>query len=212
MGLWRPATKIRFWTPAVRNRPYVQPPGLLKLVSALSILSIVGTMIFAVLVTLGDGVSSSGIDPRRAAYVAVLHFLLPFSIAVSISTNSRLSRPLIVAYSLILALATAAGEGFLGALGDDRETASVVTIAAFAVFAAVVAWLYLGARTRAYYALLSGDTVPGGTGDEAVRLVTEPWPGEKGRKILEWVADHLETLVIVGLIVAVVLALISMDP
>lgn len=209
MGLWRPATKIRFWTPKVRNRSYVQPPALLKLISALCVFSIVGTIIYYLVVALGDVVSGSSIEPTSALYVSILHFLLPLLIAVAISTNSGTSRILIVAYFLILGSATALGKGFLGSLAIDETLRATLAIG---LLVSVSAYLYLGSKARAYYALLSGDEVPTGVGDEAVELVENPWPGERGRAVIEWLVDHLETIVILGLIVAVILGWRSMTP
>ena len=48
MSHMRPGMKIRFWTPRVKNRPDVDPPGLLKLVAALAILSVVAVLVYAV--------------------------------------------------------------------------------------------------------------------------------------------------------------------
>lgn len=207
MGIWRPATRIRFWTPKFRNRPYVQPPAILKLVSVLSVLSIIGTMIYYLMIALGDVVASTSIEPGSAIYISVLHFLLPFTIALSISTNSPLSRPLIVLYFLVLCGATILGKGYLGNVDIDSRLKTGFSVA---LFLAVSAWLFLGQKARAYYALLDGDAVPMGAGDEAVELIENPWPGKRARAIIEWLADHLETLVLLGLIAAVVLGWRSM--
>ena len=209
MGLWRPATKIRFWTPKFRNRPYVQPPGFLKLISVLSIFSIVGTVIFHLVVTLGDVAASTSIDPSSALYISVLHFLLPFAIALSISTNSPISRLLILLYFLVLSGATVLGKGYLGSIvmNDTQRTTSAI-----GMLLGVCAYLFLSPKMRAYYALLRGDAVPMGTGDEAVELVENPWPGKRGKAVLEWLVDHLEIIVVLGLIVSVILAWHSMNP
>lgn len=207
MGLWRPATRIRFWTPKYRNRPYVQPPALLKIISVLSVVSIIGTVVYYLMIVLGDVVASTSIEPASAIYVSVLHFLLPFTIALSISTNSPLSRPLIVLYFLVLCGATMLGKGFAGGVDIDGGLKATISVA---VFLAVSAWLFLGPKVRAYYALLAGDDVPMGTGDQAVELIEDPWPGKKARATIEWLADHLETLVLLGLIAAVVLGWRSM--
>ena len=207
MGLWRPATRIRFWTPKFRHRSYVQAPGFLKLISAFAVFSIVGTILYYIAAALGDVASSTSIEPREALYVAGLHFLLPFVIALAITTNSGLSRPLIVVYFLVLSVATAVGEGTLGALpigGALRVAVSVL------VFVAISVYLYRGSKMRAYYALLRGNEVPKGTGTDAVELVENPWPGRRGRALLGWLSDHLETIVIVGLIITVILAWRSM--
>ncbi|MEM7503058.1 MAG: hypothetical protein AAF417_13475 [Pseudomonadota bacterium] len=208
MGLWRPATKIRFWTPKFRHRSYVQAPGFLKLVSAFAVFSIVGTILYYIAAAIGDVASSTSIAPREALYVAGLHFLLPFVIALAITTNSVLSRPLIVTYFFVLSVATALGQGTLGALPIDGPLRVALSVL---VFAGVSTYLYLGPKMRAYYALLRGNEVPRGTGADAVELVQNPWPGRRGRAVLGWLSDHLETIVIVGLIVTVILAWRSMN-
>ncbi len=120
-----------------------------------------------------------------------------------------MSRPLIVSYFLVLSGATALGEGALGALPIDETLRVALSVL---VFVSVSIYLYATSTMRAYYALLRGDTVPNGTGEDAVELVENPWPGRRGRALLGWVADHLETIVIVGLIVTVIFALRSMTP
>ena len=166
-------------------------------------------MIFYLVVTLGDAVASTSIDPSSALYVSVLHFLLPFVIAFSISTNSPFSRLPILLYFLVLSGATVFGKGYLGSMAIDEALRIALAIG---LFLAVCVYLCFSSKMRAYYALLRGDTIPMGTGDQAIELVQNPWPGKRGKAVLDWIVDHLEIIVILGLIASVILAWRSMKP
>lgn len=208
MGLRRPGTIIRFWTPKVRNQAHVSPPALLKIISILCIFSIMGTIVYSLYLSLDGLVFNAEMDPSDALSIAVLHFLVPFAVAVSISTNSPLSRPLITLYFLIASLAALMGRGYFAAISINPPLHASLTLALGIV---VVGHLHASRKMRAYYALLRGDEVPAGTGDAAIDLIENPWPGERTRALLNWVAEHLETVVIIGLIVAVVLGWRSMN-
>ena len=69
----RPDTKVRLWSPKFTNRPDVEPPALLKLVGAISVFSAAASLVYAVFATL----NFAGPVGAEAAYVAVLHFVLP---------------------------------------------------------------------------------------------------------------------------------------
>lgn len=202
MGLLRPGTKVRFWTPGYKNRPDVSPPGLLRLVSACSVLSVVGVLLYAIAMTL-TSLSFIQVDPIEAAYVATLHFVLPLCIFYAVSTNSVLSRPLIGVYFATLYVATVAGIGFLGHLPIDETT----TIACATLGLVCIAWWLLrSARMRLYYALIGDRPVPqdlAGRVDE-LKYRYALSPAAKAR--IDWVIDHMENLVILGFIVAVLIA------
>lgn len=198
----RPGTKIKFWNPGFRNRPDVQPPGLLLLVSVLALLSSVGLLVFAVADSLSTA-GSSAFDAEEALYIAVLHFVLPLTIAYTISTNSPLSKPLILAYILVLFAATMMGIGYLGELEFQGELKAVV---ATAIFLVVLLWLVGSPKMRLYYVLLSGKPVPEDLQHRVHELSGKSWLGPKARQTLDWVADNLETIVLLGFIVVVLYA------
>ena len=206
MGLWRPATKIRFWTPKTKQSPGVRPPGLLSLFSVLCILSVIGTLVYSVFRTIGTGYDP---EPPEALIVAVTHFLLPIAIAYSVFTNSHLSRPLILIYSVALALSLFFGFGYIVPVLNVGLLSGIVVFGALVL---IVVWLFASPKMRIYYALLRGRPLPQRLAKRAIEHVENPWPGRKATEVLEWITDHLETIVLVGLIATVVLAWIGMKP
>lgn len=201
----RPGTRIRFWSPKFKSKPSVEPPGLLRLLSGLSIVSVVGVLIYAVALSL-DGIWSTTGGSESAAYIAVLHFMLPLCVAYTVSTNSWLSRPLIAVYSIVLCGATLFGKGFLGGLLIDS---TVKAITATSVLALVMAWLFGSPRMRIYYALLSGKPIPPALESRAYELAAKSSLDPRTQRAADWVADHLETVVMLGFIVVVLYAWVS---
>ena len=198
----RPGTKIPFWSPGFKNRPSVQPPGLLRLVSALSVCSVVGFLLFSVATVVGD----SSFDPKAGLYVAIVHFILPVSVTYTIATNSPLSRYLILAYSLITYVATLAGWGYFGRVQLGRF---VLPLLATTSLLLVLWWLFRSARMRYYYALVSGRPVPDDLRPRAAELAGHRWINPRAKAIIEWTADNLEIVVMVGFIVVVLYAFIT---
>ncbi len=196
----RPGVKFKMWAPRFKNRPEVEPPGLLKAVSALSMFSIVGTLFYAVLQSL-SGLAELGIE---AAYVAMLHFILPLGVVYTVTANSPLSRIVIVTYTLILSSATFAGKGWLASLPVFDSYGELI-IGAF--LTVVLTWLFASPKMRFYYALLSGKPVPQDLAARADELHGGIWLSANARERLSWFLDHLEILVLVGFIVLVLYAL-----
>lgn len=199
----RPGSKIRFWSPRFTNKPSVEPPGLLRLVSALAITSIVGTLLYAVMVTVSGVGSGPGIESKDAMYVAILHFALPLCVAYTVSSNHPSSRLLIALYVVILCGATVIGEGFLGNLGTDETLRSAASVASLLV---VLWWLYGTPKMRYYYALVSDRPVPEDLRSRASELAGRNWIKPKTRAAIDWVADRAETVLILGFIVALIYA------
>ena len=204
MGLFRPGTKVRFWTPGFKNQPSVEPPASLRLVSALSICSVVGVLIYAVVVALRVDVSS--VSAELAAYVAVLHFLLPTGIAYAIATNSPMSRPLILVYLLLLGGATAAGLGYLGSFPVPASIRIPISGAAFVL---VTLWLYRSPGMRVFYAVLADKPVPPALATRSEDIIESNKIDPRLRATIDWVSDHLETVVLLGFIVVVIYAFVS---
>jgi hypothetical protein len=65
----------------------LQPPGLLRLVSALSIVAVAGVTVYAVFRTLGS-IGIGDVDKASAPYVSILDFLLPLGIAYTVFANN----------------------------------------------------------------------------------------------------------------------------
>lgn len=199
----RPGVKIPFWSHRYKHKPDVDAPALLRLVAALSMVSIVGTLIYAVF----DALSVSG-SPLRAKsamlYIALLHFVLPFVVLYTISTNSWLSRPFIALYNLILYGATVSGHGFLGSIGVSGTLRFAI---ASTFLLAVFLWLYVSPTMRVYYAVISGRPIPEGLENRRSRLSAGSSLSPKWRGRVEWLLEHMETLVMVGFIIACILAL-----
>lgn len=201
----RPGVRLRFWTPGYKNQPDVRPPVLLRLVSVLSLFSFIGVLVYAVFLGV-TGMPFSSIATEQAAYIATLHGVVPLIVFYTVSTNSPLSRPLILLYTLILCSATLAGKGFLGSL---PIAALEKTITVFGVFLSVLYWLYGSARMRIYYALISNKPVPDDLVALAEKFAAKTWLDDTGRRRIEWLLDNLETLVLVLFIVVAVGAFIA---
>lgn len=200
MGYMRPGTKVRFWTPRVKNKPSVDPPGMLKIVAALSILSVVGVLVYAAALTI-TSTSSVGLKTEVALYIALLHFLLPLGIAYTISTNSPLSRTLITAYSAILYCATLLGKGYLGRLQTDTNVKLVVATGLLVV---IVVWLFRSPKMRVYYALISGSALPGDLPRPIEELVgpgpVERWIARVSNAVLPFAEFAIVLLIIAAVI------------
>ena len=206
MTLMRSGIKFRLWSPRFKNKPDVGPPGLLRLVAALSIFSIIGVLVYAIAISI-TGIRS-GPDPQSAAYVAVLHFLIPLGIAYTVGGNYPLSRLLIAVYVVTLSIATLAGIGFLGELQIDSSRKTIGTVA---VLASTILWLFQSPKMRLYYALISGKPVPTDLVDRVDELTENTWLSPRATAAIDWFADNLETVVLLGFIAVTIFALISLS-
>ena len=190
----RPGTKVPLRSRSYKNRPTVEPPGLLRIVAALAIFSVVGVMIYSVFLALAGGAPSE-LYRETAIYVAILHFLLPIGIAYTVTTNNRISRFLIAAYALILYTATLYGKGVLGGLEVD---ATVRAVASSICLALIGYWLFLSPKMRFYYSLISHKPIPPDLEDRADRLEGSNWLSSRTKQGIEWFVDHMETVVLLG--------------
>lgn len=201
----RPGTKLPFWSPRFKHKPAVEPPGLLRLVSGLCIFSIVGVLGYAVAAGLGIlGFSApSRID---ALYIAVLHFLLPLSIAYTVSTNSPASRFLISVYVIVLFVATVTGRGYLATLGNNATLRIIIAAGALVL---LLTWFFRSPRMRIYYILLQDQPIPADLEDRAYELAATSSLSPRTKRLMEWLTGHLEIVVMLGFIVLVIYAWVS---
>lgn len=205
MGTKRPGVKIPFGSPDFKNKPDVEPPGFLRIIAAFSVFSIIGTTVYSVFVTT-TGLGQSDLDSEKAIYVAVLHFLLPISVVIAISTNSHLSRFLISAYFLVLGCATFMGRGYLGTVPLDdglRATLSIVVVGL------ILVWLFGSSKSRYYYSLIAGKDLPKDLVGRDSELAGKHWLSAGTKSLVNWTADHLETFVLLGFVVVVIYAFMS---
>ena len=138
--------------------------------------------------------------------IALLHFALPLSVSYAVFANSRLSRPLIGLYSAILYSATMLGNGVLGNLpAPEVIRESVATF----VLIVIMGWLYRSPKMRLYYCLLSGTPVPADLESRAPKLLATSKFELCLHRTLNWVADHLETVVLLGFIIVVLIAFLG---
>jgi len=190
----RPGFKIKLWTGGFTNRPSVDAPWVLKLLTAFAIFSMVGALVYAVAVTIGASDVAS-VSNESAIYIAILHFFLPIAVIYTVTTNSPASRLLILGYFTTLCVSTIAGKGFLGGLNVDPELRRVT---ATATWLAVVLWLFLSPKMRFYYALISGQAVPRDLLSRAASFMDDSKLNPRWRAAIDWLADHLETVVLLG--------------
>ena len=205
MTLMRGGIKIKMWKFGAKNKSHVDPPGLLRLVAALSIFSTVGVLVYSVFQAT-TGIAFSGMATEKAVYIAMLHFILPFCVFYAVSTNSVLSRFLIAAYSLVLYGATISGKGFLGELSAGSETSMVIASAAIFL---VLVWLFRSPKMRLYYVLIAGKPVPENLKYRAPELVGGNSLSAKNRARIEWIIDNVETAIIFGFIIIVIIAFVT---
>ena len=205
MILLRPGVKIKMWTGGYTNHPSIDAPWLLKLVSVLAIFSIVGALLFGVAISL-TGSTPGNISSEDAIYISVLHFLMPIAVLYTVTTNSPASRVLILGYFLTLCMSTIAGKGFLGSLNIDttwRAAGSALLLFSIAM------WLFLSPKMRFYYAVISGKPVPDDLKARAAKFVDASKLNPKLRAALDWMADHLETVVLLGFTILAIFAYVS---
>ena len=204
MTLMRSGVKVRLWSPRFKNQPHIHPPGLLRVVSVLSIFSIIGVLCYSV--AIATTAPGSGPEPVDAAYIAVLHFALPLAIAYTISGNYRSSRILIAIYVATQYVATILGVGFLGQLGAAM---SIRFIVATVIVFLLGNWLFFSPKMRFYYAKISGQPVPLDLAGREEELAGHAWLSPQKSATLEWFADNLETAVLLGFVAVVIYAFIS---
>ncbi len=200
-----PGTKIKLWTGGHTNRPGVDPPWLLKIVAVFAFLSVIGALIYVVLETI-RGPGSTGLSAEMAIYVVSLHFIVPITVFYSVTTISCASRFLILTYVITLCVSTIANKGFLGGLEIDTSIRNIVAPAALV---SVVGWLFLSPKMRVYYALIAGRDVPEDLESRTATIVEASKLNPRVRAALDWFANHLETTVLLGLMILALYAFIS---
>ncbi|MGB5164563.1 MAG: hypothetical protein WBN09_12730 [Woeseiaceae bacterium] len=198
----RPGTKVSLWSPKFTNHPDVEPPFLLKFTGAVAVFSVVAFLAYAVKATLGYDNST----PAEAAYVAILHFVLPVCILYTIHANSPISRIAIAAYAVTMGIATTLGKGLLGSLPIEEAPRVAASVTGLLI---VLTWLFASPKMRYYYAVISNRPIPDDLRGRADELQGGVTLGRRARAALEWFVDSMETVVLVGFIVAVIVALLS---
>ncbi|MEM7432858.1 MAG: hypothetical protein AAF351_13115 [Pseudomonadota bacterium] len=201
-------TRIPKGVPEYKNQPLATAPGLLRVVSGLSIFSIVGVLIYAIAVALtGHGSYETFEEPAVLLYIVTLHFILPLGVAYTITMNSAASRSLITVYVITLGAATVTGKGVLGALAMETP---LIALAAVVVPFLVLMWLFRAPSMRIYYAIIRNRPVPADLIDRAEELANKSWINPRAKAAIDWAADHLETVVLLGFTALAVYALVAM--
>lgn len=198
------SAKIPSGTPEHKQHPHIETPGLLRLVAGLSILSVTGVMVYAVFLGLsGFGASGHILSASEGIYVAILHLVLPIGVTYTVMMNFAASRILITVYTVTLGIATISGNGALAAIAEN-DTATAIS--AMAVMSAIIYWLYRSPTMRFYYALISGRPIPTDLRHRAEELAARRWINPRVKATIDWVADRLETVVLLGFAVVAVIA------
>lgn len=192
------------WTGGYTHKSSVDAPWLLKFAAVLAILSIVGALLFGVAVAIGA--MDIGMSANTAIYIAVLHFLMPIGVVYTVTTNSLLSRFIILVYVVTLYVATMRGMGVLGTLDIDPTLRGAV---ATGILFVVVLWLFGSPKMRLYYALISNSEIPSELESQAAAYMDGSKLNPRVRRALDWIADHVETIVLLGFIILAVYAAVS---
>ncbi len=166
-------------------------------------LSVIGTLLFTVSLGVGLGAEPSLED---GIYIAILHFVLPLGVTYTVTTNSSYSRLLILAYFLALYVSIIQGKGYLGNLDWDAE---LMAAGSTAIFATIVLWLFVSPKMRFYYALISGQPMSAELEAKAATFMDASKLSPRLRVVVDWFADYLETIVLLGFIAVCVYALRS---
>jgi len=203
MNNMRPGQRIKFWSPKFLSQPDVAAPGVLRIIAGMAMLSVAGVPFYAVILAFNGG----EIYSAEAMYITTVHFILPFALFYAVNANSPLSRPIIAVYIVVLGGMTVAGKGFLGKLPVDE---TLKDTAAILVVVAVLLWLMHSPKMRIYYALLWGREIPVELEERREQLTTTDWLGPRGKAVLSSVFDNLETVVLLGFIVVVILAFVGL--
>lgn len=204
MGRW-PAGKIKLWVGQPVNAPFVTPPISLRLALIVCVISVTGTLVYAVAVQL-----RMGYETAHAAmiFVAVLYFVLPVLIAHSIAVNRWFSRPLLLIYAFAVAFQVVSHA--LGQPWTREEKAGVLFLTGI-VCAGIFWWLYWTVKMRVYYAMISGRELPTGL-DRPVDEILGPGRSEVAvTRMFRRVAPYAEKAVIVIIVLAVLLAFAQMN-
>jgi len=197
------STKVKLWTGGFTHQPSIDPPWLLRTFSALTMLSVVGTLVFAVWIGVGAGDEPSLED---AIYIAILHFVAPLGITYMVTTNNPASRFLILGYFLALYVSVVEGKGFLGNLNWNPELKAIVSTA---IFVLVVLWLFVSPKMRFYFAMISGKPIDRDLQQQSASFMDESKLNPKVRMVIDWFAERLETFVLLGFIAVVLYAYVS---
>ena len=199
-------TKVKLWTGGFTNKPSIDPPWPLRVLSALAMLSVIGTLVFAVWIEVGEGAQPSLED---AVYIAVLHFLVPLGITYTVTTNHPMSRLLILGYCLALYVTMIQGKGSLGKLAWDPELKVVVSTT---LLAAVVLWLFVSPKMRFYFAMISERPIAKDLEMQSAAFMDSSKLNPKVRIAIDWFVERLETVVLLGFIALVLYAYVSVGP
>lgn len=196
-----PAGKLKLWIGQPVNAPFVTPPMSLRLVLILCILSVTGSLLYAVFDQLGH--SSFGSASMAEKAVLVGYFLLPILIAVTISTNRAISRPIILIFTLAVAYQVLSGLEHMN-ISPELRAVSIVLVAL--IVAGIARWLFGSSRLRLYYALISHLPVPEDL-EPAIDELTRPGRFESGFAAVGRVlVPYLEIAVVVIIIGALIYA------
>jgi len=166
-------------------------------------LSVIGTLVFAVWTGVGAGDEPSLED---AIYIAILHFVVPLAVTYTVTTNHPTSRLLILGYILALYVSVLQRKGFLGNLDGNPELKAIVSTAVFIV---VVLWLFVSPRMRFYFAMISGKPITKDLELQAATFMDDSKLNPKVRIVVDWLAERLETVVLLGFIAVVLYAYVS---
>lgn len=197
-----PAGKLKLWIGQPVNAPFVTPPMSLRVVLILCILSVAGSLAYAVFVQLGHTGFDRGSILDNALLVAC--FLLPILIAVTISTNRAISRPIILTFALVVAYQVLTG---LEHMSISREQRAVSIVSVALVIAGTAWWLFGSSRLRLYYALVAHLPIPEDL-KPAIDKLTHPGRFEAGIAVIgRLLAPYLEIAVGVIIIGALIYAI-----
>lgn len=192
----RPGTRVPRGQQSFKNRPEAIPPVLLRLVAAMSLISVVGMLVYAVVERLTER-GDVYLLPGDALLVVGLHFVLPFGVVYTVSTNSGWSRHLIAIYAIVLGTATALGVGFLGTLPMSELTRITISISAVLV---IGVWLFGSSKMRLYYALVAGKPIPDDLAPQLRNLLVPSTFARRAASAIDWAADRMETIVLLGFV------------
>ncbi len=197
---WHKFGKVQLWTGESYNRPDVVPPMALRAIAILCVISVTGVLVYGIVGQLSM-LSRPELSILQAIVFIGFHAVIPLGAAYAVSSNRRVSRPLIVIYCLYIGYRAIEQVLELRVTADTR-LAMIVAICLLLL--TIGFWLYRSPRMRYYYSVVSDRAIP----DDLVGqkdVLSRPGPFQKRivhfasriAPLLEWAVPILIITLIV---------------
>lgn len=201
----RPGSRIPKGSKSYKAHPSVDPPVLLRLAAVLSVLSIIMVLIAYVIGALSSS-SANYFEPATALYIAIGFFIIPLGIVHTVSMNNPLSRSLLLIFVFMNIAAVCLDFPFYA----DLPLAFRDKVIAICFIGSVILyWLFRNPRARYYYAAITGRPLAKDLAQREQELADNKWLSAGAQRKLDWFTEHMETIILLGFVVVVLLAFLG---